>query len=209
MIETLDEKKEFYTRQCLILFLKNGIKNLTIGDITKELNVSSKTLYKIYGDKIGLVEECIDLYQKNTEIKYNDFFVNDQKMSVDVYLSAYFLVVYSMGKMNPLFLNDLTRYFRTEEKLNSILGKPLIFDLLVRAKKDGYIKKELDLNVIIEALLVLFKSFLVKGDRLVTREENISFFVNVLWPFSEGLATDESVDLLKEKRGLFVEMFQE
>ena len=208
MIETLDEKKEFYTRQCLILFLKNGIKNLTIGDITKELNISSKTLYKIYGDKIGLVKECLLLYQENTKKKYQEIFNEGQKIDVDVYMSTYFLIFYSMGKMNPHFLTDLTRYFTTDEQLDNILGRPMFVDLLTRVRRDGFIKRDLDIDVIVESLLVLLKHFLIKGSEEVTMEEKKSFFVNVLWSYTEGLAEPDTAKLLREKRSSFVELFE-
>ena len=46
------------------LFLKNGVKSVTIDRIVKELHTSKRTIYNHFEDKITLLRACLDVYHK-------------------------------------------------------------------------------------------------------------------------------------------------
>ncbi|NJL15368.1 MAG: TetR/AcrR family transcriptional regulator [Microscillaceae bacterium] len=60
-LESTLERQDIYIEKALRLFLKFGVKSVTIGHIAQELNISTKTIYKFFGDKTGLVRECLRL----------------------------------------------------------------------------------------------------------------------------------------------------
>jgi len=41
------------------LFLKNGVKSVTIDRIVKELHTSKRTVYKFFPDKTALLKACL------------------------------------------------------------------------------------------------------------------------------------------------------
>jgi AcrR family transcriptional regulator len=56
------ENKEHIIRLITIMLFKNGIKSMTMDDISGALGMSKKTLYKYFPDKNTLVAECVGSY---------------------------------------------------------------------------------------------------------------------------------------------------
>jgi len=55
------EQKLNYLKQILPLFMKYGVKSVTMDDIAKELGISKKTLYKYFKDKDGIVSTLMKM----------------------------------------------------------------------------------------------------------------------------------------------------
>lgn len=61
----MDEKKiEILTRASGVI-LRLGVRSVTMDDITSELGISKKTIYKYFTDKDSLINSIIDLKLEN------------------------------------------------------------------------------------------------------------------------------------------------
>lgn len=56
----MEEKQLEIINKSALLFLKNGIKSVTMDDLSKELGVSKKTIYKYFDDKNDLVTKIVE-----------------------------------------------------------------------------------------------------------------------------------------------------
>lgn len=61
----MEEKKLYILKNVGKLYLKFGIRRVTMDDVANEFGISKKTLYQFFTDKEDLVQQVIDYYLKN------------------------------------------------------------------------------------------------------------------------------------------------
>ncbi len=94
----------------LNLYLKYGIKSITMDDAAKELGISKKTLYQYFSDKDDLVQKVIAFHfdrQQSAMAKLNQNYVNaiQELLLVSKNLSDF------INAINPSFTYDLQKYY--------------------------------------------------------------------------------------------------
>ena len=68
----MDDKKEYILKQISELYLKFGIRSITMDDVAGEFGISKKTLYLYFKDKADLVSEVIDFYIQDPMFSLNN-----------------------------------------------------------------------------------------------------------------------------------------
>lgn len=61
-IVTMEEKKLFIIQNAGQLYLKFGIRHVTMDNVAAEFNISKKTIYQYFKDKEDLISQVIDFY---------------------------------------------------------------------------------------------------------------------------------------------------
>ena len=193
------EKKEYYIKESLKLFMKYGVKTVTIGQITSHLNVSSKTLYAIFGDKTGLVDECFLLYKKNSEKAFEDL----QKASdnvADMLVKYYNMLVDSITRINPNFYNDIARYFPEIWDSDEAFGIIQTKALLVQGVEEGLFFSAIDIGLCSETLTILLRSLFELEPYSRDEIGSHKLMTNVIWPYFRGICTPEGVEEFRKYR---------
>lgn len=62
LIRAMEDKKRFIIKNIGQLYLKYGIRNITMDSVATEFSISKKTLYQYFKDKEDLVSQVIDFY---------------------------------------------------------------------------------------------------------------------------------------------------
>lgn len=89
------------------LFLKQGYKNTTMDDISQELAMSKKTLYKYFPGKLELLGASFDLLKTKLSIKVEALFEN-RHISFTAKLKSFLSIVAAdLAPINPELLEDL------------------------------------------------------------------------------------------------------
>lgn len=57
--------------QVMAMFISQGIKSVRMDDIARQLNVSKRTLYEMFGDKEELLYQCIVKFRRDNEIEHS------------------------------------------------------------------------------------------------------------------------------------------
>lgn len=60
-------QKEQIMDQVMAMFIAQGIKSVRMDDIARQLSISKRTLYEMFGDKEELLYQCIVRHAKSTE----------------------------------------------------------------------------------------------------------------------------------------------
>lgn len=58
----MEDRKQLIIKNAGQLYLKHGIKNITMDSVAAEIGISKKTLYQYFTDKEDLVSQVIDFY---------------------------------------------------------------------------------------------------------------------------------------------------
>ena len=67
----MEDKKEFFLKNAGELYMRFGIRAVTMDDVAAEFGISKKTLYQYFKDKEDLVHQVIEYYLENPIFNLN------------------------------------------------------------------------------------------------------------------------------------------
>jgi AcrR family transcriptional regulator len=133
------------------LFLKAGIKSVTMDDIAKHLGMSKKTIYQFFKDKNELVIALVQKKLKEDEDQMEDIIgksgnviegmINMMKCSEDIF-----------SRINPVVIHDLQKYhpdaWKQFQNFKSGVIVHSLEELLTKGIEQGYIRPDIDVKII-------------------------------------------------------------
>jgi hypothetical protein len=184
------------------LYMKYGIKSITMDDVAVELGISKKTLYQYVTDKDDLVGKFIDneivLRQEEIckcfKIGYNAI---EELFEISIFMNKI------MRDQNPATEHDLKKYYphhyqkivktRREGVYNYILLN------LKRGKKDGLYRAEMNDEIIAKLYLSRVESIHLNDLFTVDEFTSIKLFIELLTYHVRGIATEKGIIVLEKK----------
>lgn len=184
------------------LYMKYGIKSITMDDVARELSISKKTLYQYVEDKDDLVGKFIDneILRRQEDICKCfriGFNAIEELFEISMYMNKI------MRGQNTTTEHDLKKYYPSHfEKAIKARREGIYNYILVNLKKgikEGLYRKELNKEII--AKLYLWRSENAHLDELFTVEEFTSrkLFVELLTYHVRGIATEKGIFVLENK----------
>lgn len=184
------------------LYMKYGIKSITMDDIATELAISKKTLYQFVTDKDDLVGKFID---NEIALRQDQLFKCFQIgfNAIEELFEISFFMNQLLKDQNPATEHDLKKYYphhfqrmvetRRERMYNYILLN------LKKGKGEGLYRKELDEEII--AKLYLSRSENIHFNEIFTIEEitSVKLFTELLTYHIRGIATEKGIIVLEKK----------
>jgi len=191
------------------MFMRYGIRTVSMDDIAGGLGISKKTIYGSFEDKDALVDSIIAEHLREAETLVGEIHLRSEDAVQEIVLTMRMVEV-QFRHLNPIVLHDLrkfhpTAYARLEvHKEEFLLG--VIRGNMERGKAEGLYRPELDVEVMsrfrLESMMVLFDVDLFPPDRfsLVRASQE------VLEHFLYGLATPLGRDLIERHRKVLAEV---
>jgi len=184
------------------LYMKYGIKSITMDDVARELSISKKTLYQYVSDKDELVgmfiENEIELRQEEIcKCFQSSLNAIEELFEISIFMNK------MMREQNPATEYDLKKYYpihfqkmvktRRERMYNYILMN------LNKGKEEGLYREDMNEEVI--AKLYLSRSENIHFNELFTVEEftSIKLFVELINYHVRGIATEKGIMVLDQK----------
>ena len=168
----MEEKKLHILKNVGSLYLKFGIRGVTMDDVATEFGISKKTLYQYFNDKEDLVSQVIDYYLKNPVFKLNS---EDSGNSID----RYFALRQHVAKMIKHFNNNLEYELKKTypvlfKKVHKFKRERIYNDTLRSLQdgiKDGLIRSEIDPDVVAKLQVGRMLCTLNPDNEIFTDEE--------------------------------------
>lgn len=183
------------------LFMRYGVRSVSMDDIAAQLGMSKKTLYQYYTDKEELVDAVLsEMLEKNR----NDCAVyrQDAENAVHEVFQAFGMIQEMFSNMNPAIVFDLEKYHPAVYKKLAHHKKVFMYQIigqnLERGVKEELYRQEINVDVLtrfrIESMMLPFDSeiFPDNRSRLVQIQEEI------LEHFLYGLATVKGQKLIQK-----------
>jgi AcrR family transcriptional regulator len=185
------------------LYMKYGIKSITMDDVAREMGISKKTLYQFVTDKDDLVgkfieneitQRQVDLF-KCFQIGFNAI---EELFEISVFMNKL------MRDQSPVTEYDLKKYYphhyqrmvetRRDRMYNYILQN------LKKGKKEGLYRGDMDEDVI--AKLYLSRTENIHFNELFTVEEftSLKLFTELITYHVRGIATAKGITILETKK---------
>lgn len=135
------------------LFLKNGYRQTTMDEISLELGMSKKTLYKYYPGKLELLESSFDVLKTKMTAKIEAILDNNYISFPLKLQSALTVVANYLAPINPNLFEDLREYApEVWEDLCIYINDSayLRFHKLIQQGRDqGLVNPRLNINLIV------------------------------------------------------------
>jgi AcrR family transcriptional regulator len=133
------------------LFLKAGIKSVTMDDIARHLGMSKKTIYQFFADKNELVIGLVKKKLKEDEEQMNDI-INKSENVIDEMINMMKCSEEIFSRINPIVIHDMQKYHPDawmefqHFKANVIIHT--LEELLTKGIKQGYIRPDIDVKTL-------------------------------------------------------------
>jgi AcrR family transcriptional regulator len=145
------------------LFIRYGIRSVSMDEIANHLGISKKTIYQFYADKDALVESVLDIeLNKNKDLcsQQNEVCEN----AIQEVFQAMELTQEMFLHLNPSVIYDLEKYHPKAFKKFSDYKNGFLYDSLVknieRGKKEEVYRSDLNADVLakfrIATILLIF-----------------------------------------------------
>ena len=182
------------------MFMRYGIRSVSMDDIAAALGMSKKTIYQSYSDKHELVESVIREHIGIAETEAIGFSGTAKNAVEEIFLSMR-MVEGQFRNLNPIVMHDLQKFHLkawgliSEHKDKFVLQ--LIRSNIERGKREGLYRQEADTEVMsrfrLESMMVLFNMDLFPPSSFNLADVSLE----VLEHFLYGLATPEGRELIR------------
>ena len=156
MQETEDKYNQIIA-QAYTVFMQNGIKNVSMDDLCKQMGISKKTLYQYVSDKSELVERVVEHtrhcnFSSLKDIKTMNGNAIEQLIEVSQRVNSL------MKDHSPSYEYDLKKYYPEIFQNLMAARREVMYESMLanirQGKKEGIYREELD-EVIISKLHLL------------------------------------------------------
>jgi len=187
------EAREKIIESATELFMRYGIRSVTMDDVAKEASMSKKTLYQHFQNKDSLVTEGV---KKHFEIERSEFEAIQSQADNAIHeliLTAQ-CVRKHLFKTNPSLLLDMQKFHASawKEYLDFKQGaiKGQIEDNIKRGIAEGYFRSGMDPEILaifrVESVQMIFDPKVYPNDRFDFAEVQMQ----IMDHFINGLLTD-------------------
>ncbi len=182
--------KELIMRSALDLFALYGVKNVSMEDIARNMEISKRTIYELFRDKEELLLASMKFHYRKARI-YLTQLESETFTSMDIILLFFEEVMKKPRWFCPKFYEDLKKYPKVLETLENEKQTfyKLCIRLLVRGIKEGVFHPDIDVDII---ALLARQQILRIPPAGSFNEHTVSKTYNILiYTFMRGIATEK------------------
>lgn len=197
---TMDNKTRIIT-ESKALFMKLGIRSVSMDDIAAQLGISKKTIYLLFADKDELVDQIIeaDIQQIQADCTKCCETAMD---AIDEIFKTMDMIVSQFRNMNPMVLFDLQKYHhRSYEKFmnhrNTFLLE-VITNNLEKGIREGLYRENIRIDILskfrLESMMLAFNMDVYPPSTFNALDVTLEIIQHFLY----GLATQKGYTLITE-----------
>lgn len=184
-----------------MLFMKLGIKSLTMDDIARHMGISKKTLYQYVTDKNDLVIKGVSLmieHEKQLLCSANEL----SATAIDELIGVTKCVSSEIGEMHPSVIFDLQKYHPDAWKLLENHKKAFIHNMMLenlkRGIKEGYYRENINPEIIANIYIGMVDNILNPENPINKNMSIDKMHTEIIRYHIKGIANDKGLEYLKE-----------
>ncbi len=199
--------KEYIVEITTQLYLKNGVKSVTIADISKELSTSKRTIYNHFIDKTDLMQACIEQYLAGIRSN-NDEIINTCNSAIEAMGMIQQQILKRADYSDTNFYKDILKYYPSVLKDSYKKNAEFAFrELLYLSKwgvKDGLFRKDMDPEVTMATIQTLLK--LCNNSQIFPSEQfsKARLTEGVMVAYLRGFCTENGLLEVEKQKHLYL-----
>ena len=195
------ETKHRIIQEATHLFLRLGIRSVSMDEISTQLGISKKTLYQHFQDK----DELVDLVLKEQIVHMQaetEQTVKSSSNAVEEIFNTMDMMVKHSRNMHPMVLFDLQKYhFTSFQKFlaykNTFLLN-IISNNLKKGVEEGFYRSDIKIDILakfrLETLMIGFNMDAFPPEQYNVTEVSLVIIENFLY----GLATEKGFNMIEK-----------
>lgn len=195
------ENKDKLLKGAEELFLKYGVRSITMDDIARHLGISKKTIYQHFEDKDDIVATVVKQHMERQKEQFDQVTVVS-KNAVDEMVRLSFLLKENMRNVNASLLFELQKYHQRAWNTWTEFKRKHIYDSIVRNLKqgmeEGYFRNDINVDVLgrmrLEMVQIAFDNMVFPREAFNLSEVQSQLFDH----FVHGLLTDKGRKLYQK-----------
>ncbi len=200
-------KNEEQEKSCVIvsgaleLFMKFGVKSMTMQDVSSKLGMSKKTLYQFVKDKKDLVKKgmCLCIEEEQSFLSK---VTKESENAIDELIGFTLFVNSRLRDMHVSVIYDIKKYhpesWRMMDDHKQMFVKKAILENTKRGIKEGIYRKNLNPEIITSLYMVMVESFFQADDHFGKDVKLEELHLEMIRYHVRGVANDKGIALLKE-----------
>ncbi|UOB19238.1 TetR/AcrR family transcriptional regulator [Abyssalbus ytuae] len=190
-------KKEEFLKLSIEKFHQFGSNSFTMDELAKELGISKKTIYQLFGNKNELVSESVKFYLKKIEGEINQVIEQKKSEPLICIVSIYKIGFAQMKKISSPFLFELRKYHPTANQIfedfrTEIIHKT-IFNLLKKSQELGQIRPNINIQLCCKLYFYLVDIMLFTKINLYKDYTNTQLLEHLIIHNLKGLLTQSQL----------------
>lgn len=192
----MNEKKLEILERASLVYMKYGIKSITMDDLARELAISKKTIYQFFKDKNDLVRSIIEVKIEMDQALCMNC-VQQSDNAIDDLINISRMVVEQVGNINPTVFYDLKKYHQDayevlqKHKWEFVLS--IMRNNLERGIKEGIYRDDIDIEVVAR-FYVFCTDMITSGDAFPWPEFGFErLFMEMIRYHIYGIANEKGI----------------
>ena len=197
----MEEKKIEIVKAALEIYMKYGIKSMTMDEMARQLGISKKTLYQFVTDKNELVEICLLHAQENDMACVKSIF-SENLNAIEELLEVGRHLVKTLGAIHPSIFFDLSKYHPNALKImhnhkHGAVRESLMTNLR-KGIEQGVYRDNLTPEIISRLHLAAMDG-IMSGDVVPSADYRIDEVYSEYFRYHiRGIASEKGLEYLKE-----------
>jgi AcrR family transcriptional regulator len=182
------------------LYLKYGVRSVSMDDLAHHQGISKKTLYQYFDDKNDLVNQVTALLLEERMLQYAAA-INDSSNAIDELFSISKLMRKHFSELNPALMYDLQKYHPEAWDLFLQHENNVVYHLVVKNLEKGvaenFFRPDINVNVLakirVEEIHLSFDERVYPKGEFDFTEVQMQLFDH----FVHGVLTETGLELYK------------
>jgi hypothetical protein len=198
-----DEKQKYENliRSCFELFMRFGIKSLTMEDLSKKLGISKKTLYLNVKDKKELVKKGMFLHLKEKKSEMESFLFESEN-AIDELVGFTRLASSRLSDLHAYVVFDIKKYhydaWELMEDYKENFVRKSVLNNINRGVQEEIYRKNLNPEIITSLYMVMLDGLCSAEDNFDNLYALKSLYLEMVSYHVRGIANDKGLDLLRQ-----------
>jgi len=181
------------------MFIKFGIRSITMDMIAEQLGVSKRTIYEQFSDKDELLQHCINTAM-NEQRRINEEIIENSENIIEATFKFIKNSIDTLNAINPLFFFDIEKYYpnlweqKIKENDNRNLNRSI--EIVNRGVQENIFRSEISVEIVAKLILEQFK--MLNNQELFPNDKfsRVNVFENIVINFIRGIATEKGLLLI-------------
>ncbi len=189
------------------LFIRQGLRSVTMDHLAQSLGMSKRTIYENYEDKRALVEEDAKYFYHLIKNE-TDRIIHAAENAIYGLMKTVQYIAGVVQQVNPLYFSEMRKYYSSAYKGMAEMGTRRRYDitawLLKRGIEEGILKD--NVNIVLVAAFV--KEFVLHKEQLLDEVPVLyygDFERDILFAYLKGISTNAGREIIEKEEVIYFE----
>lgn len=176
-------------------FFAKGVRQVTMDDIAKGLQMSKRTLYQLFADKEQLIIACIQVLAE----KEHNMVQSLQEQNYNTLEITLRIIEYRLRRMTDVscqYMADITRYKSVMEYIRLVREESIVraCTFLNQGKAQGLFRPDVNFSIVMHSMLLQADNLTLYNE--FNRDSIEEYFINIGIFHLRGCCTPHGIELI-------------